>query len=259
VSAHDEPGEEVRVLQPSSRDGRLAQRFVTLADTLVDDYDLIELLNQLVSTCVELLEVTAAGLLLVDERGNLQPVASSAETTRLLELFQLQNDEGPCLDCVRTGAAVAVPDVTAEQARWPRFSRAAQASGYLSVQALPMRLRRETIGSLNLFSTTRPTLQREEQAIAQALADVATIGILQQRSIERAEHLADQLQSALSTRIVVEQAKGVLAEFGGVGMDAAFEALRAFSRNHNRKVGEVAQSVVRGTTDARVILRRRAD
>lgn len=252
-------GEEKSALQPNSRDGRLAQRFVTLADTLVDDYDLVELLSHLVDTCVELLDVSAAGLLLLDRAGRLQPVASSVETTHLLELFQLQNDEGPCLDCVRTGMPVAVPDLAAVQTTWPRFSVAAAESGYTSVHALPLRLRKETIGSLNLFNDHRPPMREQEQVIAQALADVATIGILQQRSIQRASDLAEQLQSALNTRIVVEQAKGVLAEYGGIGMDLAFEAMRGYSRRHNLKLAAVADALVQGSTAPESVVERRRE
>ena len=229
------------------RDARLARRFVSLADTLVDDFDLVDLLDHLVESCVDLLEVTAAGLLLVDLRGELQPLAASTEATRILELLQLQTAEGPCLDCVRTGEAVTVPDIGAMMDRWPRFARAVAESGFVSVHAFPMRLRRETIGSLNLFSATHPPLSANEQRIAQALADVATIGILQQRSLRRASQLAEQLQSALNTRIVVEQAKGVLAEYGGVTMEAAFGALRRHARNTNQKLGDAAEQLVHGS------------
>ena len=229
------------------RDALLAQHFVTLADTLVDDFDLVELLDQLVRSCVDVLDVSAAGLLLIDRLGMLHPVASSTEETRLLELFQLQNDEGPCLDCVRSGAAISVPDVTAARDRWPRFSEAATRSRFRAVYALPMRLRGDTIGSLNLFLSNRLPLEQLELRVAQALADVATIGILQQRSIQRASQLAEQLQGALTSRIVIEQAKGILAEYGGLDMDDSFAMLRAYARDSNSRLSDVAEALVRGT------------
>jgi transcriptional regulator with GAF, ATPase, and Fis domain len=227
------------------RDTLLARRFVTLADTLVDDYDVVDLLDRLVSDCVDLLDVTAAGILLSDQRGNLQLMASSSEESRVLELFQLEDREGPCLEAVSTSSPVAVTDVTEMAGRWPRFAVAAQAAGYTSVHAFPMRLRHETIGALNLFSSGSTTISPDDQLIAQALADVATIGILQQRSLHRASLVAEQLQTALNTRIVVEQAKGVLAEYAGVGMSVAFNALRSYARGSNQKIGVVADALVR--------------
>ena len=241
----------------NGRDARLARRFVSLADTLVDDFDLVELLDRLVRSCVDLLDVTAAGLLIIDQHGALHPLAASTEATRVLELFQLQNDEGPCLDCVRTGEVINVPDVRQFADRWPRFAQAVLESGFESVHALPMRLRRDTIGSLNLFTTGRPPMPENEQRIAQALADVATIGIMQQRSISRSSQLAEQLQRALDSRIVIEQAKGMLAEYGGVDMDDAFDALRGHARRNNLRLGELANSLVRGGAGPGDVLSRR--
>jgi GAF domain-containing protein len=230
------------------RDARLARHFVTLADTLVDDFDLAELLDQLVHSCVDVLDGSAAGLLLTDRHGALHPIASSTEQTRLLELFQLQNDEGPCLDCLHTGLAISVPDVSVANERWPRFGPAAVQSGFRSVYGLPMRLRKDTIGSLNLFLADRTPLEDSELHVAQALADVATIGILQQQALQRASQLAEQLQGALTSRIVIEQAKGVLAEHGGVDLEQAFAALRAYARNNNVKLSDAAEDLVHGTT-----------
>lgn len=238
----------------SNRDALLASALVSLADTLVDDYDVVELLDRLIQTVVDLLGVDAAGLMLVDQRGSLRLLASSSEQIRLLEILQLQSDEGPCLECVSTGLPVTADDITTEGGRWPRFSEAADSAGFRSVLALPMRLRDETIGGLNLFSRRSPALSQEERPIAQALADVATIGILQQRSIHRASLLAEQLQSALSTRVLIEQAKGVMAAHGELTMDQAFAALRNFARSHNIKLSDLAEEIVTGRRPARDVL-----
>ena len=231
---------------PTERDALLARSFVWLADTLVDDYDVIDFLDRLTHMSLELFEVDAAGMLLVDASGTLQPVASSSESSHMLELFQLQNDEGPCLDCVRTGEPVNVPDLPGAEDRWPRFSPAATALGFRSMHALPMRLREEVIGGLNLFSASQPPMSTLDQTVAQALADAATIGILQQRTAQRASELAEQLQSALNTRVVIEQAKGMLAEHGGLPMNVAFETLRTHARSHRIKVGLIAEQLVQG-------------
>ncbi|WP_322756466.1 GAF and ANTAR domain-containing protein [Frankia sp. Cas3] len=241
-----------------TREQALAEIFVVLADTLVDDYDVVDLLDQLVAACVNLLGVTAAGLLLDDHKGNLTVVASSSEETRLLELFQLQNNEGPCLDCVRTGTAVTSRDLDADRSRWPLFVPIAYAAGFRSVTAVPLRLRNQTIGGLNMFCDSSEPVHGPDQRLAQALADVATIGILQQRSVHRSAMLAEQLQRALNSRVAIEQAKGVLAERNSVDMDVAFDALRRHARNHNLKLTEVALAVVGGeiAPDTVPVLRR---
>ncbi len=224
----------------------LADTFVVLADTLVDDYDVVDLLDRLVTACVELLGVTAAGLLLDDQKGHLAVAASTSEETRLLEIFQLQNNEGPCLDCFRTGTPVASADLGADRARWPQFVPAALDIGFESVSAVPLRLRDQTIGGLNMFYGAGAAARANEQRIAQALADVATIGILQRRSTHRSSMMAEQLQHALISRVVIEQAKGVLAERNSISMDTAFAALRHHSRSNNLKLTDVALTVVRG-------------
>ncbi len=238
----------------SNRDALLASALVSLADTLVDDYDVVELLDRLVQTVVDLLDVDAAGLMLVDQRGSLRLLASSSEQIRLLEVLQLQSDEGPCLECVHGGQPVIADDIVVDGDRWPRFSEAAASAGFRSVLALPMRLRDETIGGLNLFSRESPALSQEERPIAQALADVATIGILQQRSIHRASLLAEQLQSALSTRVLIEQAKGVMAAHGQLNMDEAFATLRSFARSQNLKLSVLAEEIVTGLRPATEVL-----
>jgi GAF domain-containing protein len=224
----------------------LADVFVEMADTLVADFDVIDFLHVLTERCVELLGVSAAGLLLTDERDTLQVVAASSERTRLLELFQLQTDQGPCVDCFRTGRPVSVTDLPTA-GRWPRFTAAAAEVGFAAVHALPMRLRAEVIGALNLFDTGPSTLDESKLRIGQALADVATIGLLQQRAIHRRDTLTEQLQTALNSRILIEQAKGVLAERLHIDMADAFTVLRNHARSHNRRLSDLAQAVVDGS------------
>lgn len=224
-------------------DDVLVDTFVELADTLVDDFDVIDFMHLLVDRCVELLDVDAAGLLLADHNGQLRLIATSDEQVRLLELFQLQNREGPCLEAFGTGVRVSHPDLTAGDVRWPRFSAAAADAGFSAVDALPMRLRSHVIGALNLFRTRAGVLSETAVRTAQALAGVATIGLLQERLIRRHEVLAEQLQTALDSRVVIEQAKGFLAERLGVELDEAFAVLRGYARHHNRRLSDLARAV----------------
>jgi transcriptional regulator with GAF, ATPase, and Fis domain len=226
---------------------QLADVFVEMADTLIDDFDVIEFLHVLTERCVELLGVSAAGLLLTDQRDTLQVVAASSERTRLLELFQLQTDQGPCLDCFNSGQPVSVADLTLTTARWPRFAAAAAEVGYAAVHALPMRLRSEVIGALNLFDLRPGAIDEEKLRIGQALADVATIGLLQQRAIHQRDTLTEQLQTALNSRVLIEQAKGVLAERLQVDVGRAFTILRDGARSRNRRLSELSQAIVDGS------------
>jgi hypothetical protein len=232
-----------------SREERLAETFVELADTLVADFDVIDFLQVLASRCVELLDVAAAGLVLADQGGSLRVVAASDERARLLELFEVQNDEGPCRDCYRQGAAVVNVDLDGAVARWPRFATRAIAEGFGSANALPLRLRSHVVGSLNLFHIQPGGLPSLELRLAQALADAATIGILQQRTIRHGEIAAAQLQAALTSRVVIEQAKGVLAERLQVSADEAFAVLRGAARSHNWLLSDLARDVANGSAD----------
>ncbi|TNC20325.1 GAF and ANTAR domain-containing protein [Amycolatopsis alkalitolerans] len=225
-------------------DARVTRTFVELADTLVADFDLLEFLNLLTVRCVELLEVDAAGLLLADAHGVLNVVVASGEQARFLELLQLQNQEGAAIDCYREGQAVECPDLAKAPAQWPVFAQEAQEAGFTSVAAVPMRLRDDVLGALNLFRGTAGELGHERLSVGQALADVATIGILHERTIRKHEVLVDQLQTALTSRITIEQAKGVLAERLGIGVDEAFVSLRLFARSNRRRLIDVATSVV---------------
>lgn len=224
----------------------LADVFVEMADTLVDDFDLIEFLHTLTERCVQLLDVDAAGLLLTDRRGTLQVIAASSDRTRLLELFQLQTDEGPCLDCFRTATPVSVADLSAA-GRWPRFSAAADEVGFAAVHALPMRLRADVIGALNLFTVEPGALDGGKLRVGQALADIATVGLLQERAIHRRDVVTEQLQTALNSRVLIEQAKGLLAERLHVGVADAFRILRESARSRNRRLSDLAQALVDGT------------
>lgn len=237
------------------RQAMLVRALVELADTLVADFDVVELLTLLTDRSVEVLDVDAAGLMLNSVDGQLRVMASSSDAMRLLELFELQAQEGPCLDCYRTGQAIVNHDIEQAHERWPRFAVEASEAGFRTVHALPMRLRGNVLGALNLFHIEPGDMSSADVEAAQALADVATIALLQHRAALEAQLLNEQLNHALNSRIVIEQAKGMLAERRGVEMDAAFDALRAYARNTNQKLSAVAQSLLAGTLSAEVLER----
>lgn len=234
-------------------DGRLAQEFVGLADTLVEDHDPVELAQQLIESCMLLLPISAAGLLTGDPRGQLHVLASSSEETRLLELLQVEADLGPCLLAYRTGEQVLVDDLKVDSDRWPEFAGRAGEYNYRSVCALPLRLRDKRVGALNLFRDEVGALGPSDVAIGQALANVATIGILHQSLLTQADLINQQLQAALNTRIVIEQAKGVIAERAGVRMEQAFELLRSHARRTGQRLADVARAVVEGGDSSAII------
>jgi GAF domain-containing protein len=226
---------------------KLASTFVSLADTLVDDFDVLDLLHVLTTQCAELLDAAAVGLMLADSQGELRVTVASSETARLLDLFQIQNDEGPCLECYRSGEPVAVERLVTAKEHWPRFAPMASEQGFTAVLALPLRLRGDTIGALNIFGDSGGSALSEDKVpIAQALADAATIAILQERLARDRNLLTEQLQFALDSRVVLEQAKGALSNELDVGPAEAFEMLRARARSTRRRLVDVAREVVRG-------------
>lgn len=230
----------------TSKQTLLGETMVTLADNLVSDFDVIELLTMLADRCVSLLGVSAAGLMLAGPDGVLRVIAASSEQMRLLELFELQTEQGPCLESYQSGEPVSDSDLAAAVDRWPRFAPEAIAAGFSSVHALPMRLRGDVIGALNLFETADGRLDAEGLQAARAFADIATIAILQYRATLSSRELVDQLNTALNTRIVIEQAKGVLAEREHVDMVRAFAMLRGHARRNNLRLSDVAAGVVSG-------------
>lgn len=248
-----EPGAQTtRTPTVIAQQARLAETFVVLADTLVADFDVADLLDVLVHTCVDVLGATAAGLLLSDHQGILRVAASSSEASGLLEAFQVQAEEGPCLDAFHTQRAVTA-DLTDVESLWPTFAPVAVSVGLRSVHALPMRLRAQSIGALNLFHD-RSTAHDIDLRVAQALADVATIGILHQQGARAGNLVIEQLQAALNSRVLIEQAKGVLAATGHTDMDTAFQQLRRYSRDHNAKLGELAGLIATGSLEPLLVV-----
>ena len=235
-----------------TREALTASTFVTLIDTLVDEFDVIDVLTVLASRSVELLGAAAAGILLADPSGSLRVMAASSEQIVLLELFQIQNEQGPCMDSYRTGEVVVNADLRAPSP-WPQFAVESVTAGYPSVCAVPLRLRSAILGCLNLFMSEPLPLGDADLHLARSLADVASIAIVQDQAARDAATREGQLQHALNSRIAIEQAKGMLAEHVGVDMDAAFGLLRTFARNHNRLLSEVAGSLVAGTLDIALV------
>ncbi|MEV6767238.1 GAF and ANTAR domain-containing protein [Nocardia sp. NPDC051030] len=233
----------------AARDGALTAALMRLVDTLVLEYDPVELTQDLVDASVELLAADAAGLLLADGGGTLQVFASTSEETRLLELLQIQSAAGPCLQAYATGEQVLVSDIDASAQRWPAFAEYAGRQGFRSMCALPMRLHSERIGALNLFTTATGAFSAEDLRIAQALADFATIGILHARLLADSLTVNEQLDTALNTRVIIEQAKGMLAERAGLDMDTAYRKLREYARTNSLRLSELAHAVVDRTVD----------
>jgi transcriptional regulator with GAF, ATPase, and Fis domain len=234
-------------VSPDTRESRLLQTFAKLADTLVAHYDVVDMLQLLVDTCNDVFDTGAAGILLVGDTGELEVIASTSEASRIVETLQLAAEAGPCIESFRTGKVVSVPDIASSPAAWSAFSDGALGEGFRAAVAVPMRLRETNIGSLNLLMTTPGGLDESDLVAAQALADVATIGILHEQSMRQGASLTHQLQTALNRRVVIEQAKGVVSQSNSVGMDEAFQLIRGYARAHQVSVSSVAERLVNMT------------
>lgn len=233
---------------------RLATIFVEVADTLVDEFDLIDFLHMLTDRATSLVDAAAVGIVLADPRGTLEFMAGSNESVKLLELFQLQNHEGPCLEAFQTAQPVINVDLSAASDRWPRFAPRATAVGFQAVHAFPLRLRQQVIGAMNVFGATKGgDFQDTDVTVMQALADVASIALLQERAIRRGEVLSEQLQGALNSRIVIEQAKGAVAQARGVSVDEAFASIRSYARSNNQRLTDVAHRIVADPATAELL------
>jgi GAF domain-containing protein len=226
------------------RERDIAEAFVSLATTMAAGFDVLELLSELTADCARLLDIASAGLLLADRHGVLQVLAASSDETRLLEVFQLQREQGPCLDCFRSKSPVVVESLIKDADKWPQFAEVALNSGFRSVHAVPMRLRDKVLGTLGLFGTTVGALNEADLRLGQALADVASVALVQGRAAEDQATLNQQLQQALTSRIVLEQSKGLLAHLGDLDMNGAFAYLRRYSRDHNWRLSELAAALV---------------
>lgn len=237
-----------------TRERDIIRAFVQLSNELVDGYDMVDLLSGLTENCARLLDIASAGLLLADGRGVLHLIAASSERTRHLEIFQLQREEGPCLDAFRGGSPVIVPDLSEATQRWPQFCRAAEEVGFSSVHAVPMRLHDTVLGALGLFGDSVGRLDEDDIALAQALAHVASVAIVNEKSAADTTTVNAQLQHALSSRIVLEQAKGVMAQVGQLSMEDAFAILRQYARDHALKLSDVAARVVNRELPGEVLL-----
>ena len=237
----------------SDREDDIVASFVAMSGNLARGHDVTELLMQLAADCARLLDVSAVGLLLADSRGALHVVAASSERVADLEAFQAQRAQGPCHTCYLDGQPVNVPDLAAAAAKWPEFAVVAAKAGVASVHAVPMRLRNDVVGALNLFGSKPGALNEADLRLAQALADVATIALIQDRAAADKNIVNEQLQDALDSRVLLEQAKGVLSYSGDLDMPAAYAALRQYARDHNIKLTELSRALVNRALPAAVV------
>jgi GAF domain-containing protein len=241
-------------MDEASRETRINTAFVTVADTLTTDFDVVDLLHALVEQCTEILDTDAGSLMLLNSNGQLQLMTSTSEGADFVEVMQLNADSGPCIDCFSTGAAISVPNIQSSGGKWPAFQKAAMQNGFHSAHATPMRLRGQIIGTMNLFRSKRGAFSDHDAAVAQALTDVATIGILHERVAREGPILAEQLHRALDSRIFIEQAKGMIAHALSIPMDGAFNVLRIHARNNSLTIRSVAEGINARTISVQSII-----
>lgn len=225
------------------REARVLDAVVTLVDSLLHDFDVVELLSDLTERCAQLLDVSSAGLLLADPLGRLHLMATTSDKTAELEVLQLQADEGPCLDCFSAGEPVSVADLRTATDRWPRFAAAATEAGFVSVHAVPMRAAGNTLGALGLFGTSAGELNAADLLVGRSLAHVASVAIVQEHA-PTSEAVLPHLRTALASRVVVEQAKGFLRERLDITVEEAFTLLRSHARGSGRHLTDIARQLM---------------
>jgi GAF domain-containing protein len=227
------------------RETRVLAAVVRLVDSLLDDFDVVDLLTQLTEQCADLLDVEAAGFLLADPLGQLRLLAATSEQARDVELFQLQADEGPCVQCYVTGHPVSVADVRSDLGQWPRFASTARDAGFAAVHAVPMRAAGAVLGALGLFGTNPGVLNDADLLVAQTLTHIACVAIVQEQSPTPSTVLT-QLKAALASRVIIEQAKGFLRDRLDVEVEVAFTLLRSYARSQKEHLTDVAERVITG-------------
>ena len=220
--------------------------FIEVANALASDYDVGEFLHMLVGRCSEALNSDAVSVLLEAQEGTLQLAAATSERMRELEDLEIRLGQGPCVETYRQGAPVSAGDMRKEQDRWPATAPKAMEIGLLAVNAFPLKVDGDSVGAFNVYREAAGALSDEELRLTQAFADVATVGILRDRKVSEAERRAEQLQGALDSRVLIEQAKGVLAERQGISTELAFDMIRRYARNHHRKLRGVCQQIIAG-------------
>ncbi|MFE3181401.1 GAF domain-containing protein [Streptomyces violascens] len=229
-----------------NREEQLAEAFVTLANTLADDFDPVVLLQRLTRHCVEIIGADAAGVMMATVRGDLRTMAVSDDGAAFLELIQMQTGQGPCPDCYHTAGEVEALDLTAATDRWPRFAPAAVSAGYHAAQALPLRANHQVIGALNLFRTAPGGLSPADLRLAQALADVAAVALIHWNPDRiRPSDILTRLQSTAAAKAAIETATGMLAEYGRLDLAEAGSALRAYSRHNGGRLTDTAHALIR--------------